>query len=341
MSPLKGWWQKVTQFGTKTEEADLSNIPLEELYASGLNLSLFNEHTQAVRYYEACIKQNSDRPEFYIQLARTYLSLQQREKGIQILQDLLLRTNLPIEIRTSTSKLLLNTLDTLSEPHKVLKTFTELQHFSNPELVFWKQKLLAERTIGYWDEALATLKVIAKMGEKTESSEGDILTARLKARYGVSGQALSGVKKILKNSPKSVDAWLYQLEILRFLKQTRDLQAAWSSFLTVCPEVASTHLEQFENDLFESEVFEQVLPTYQTVLQALKNPPLSLYSQYIKALVRQNKQESLETLALDLIRRDPTGSLWKIFLEEILPHLDGSENFSHRFFKTLQEVSQR
>ena len=126
MNPFK----KILPSLNKSQEGKLvsfENLSIEEVFQRALHYSLFGQNENSALALEHCIKHESGRPEFYLQLARTYITLDRRELSIQILKDLLLRPELEETLKWGIAKFLLSLLSPSKEPRGNHQSFHQVQ----------------------------------------------------------------------------------------------------------------------------------------------------------------------------------------------------------------------
>ncbi len=343
MINLKNLLTKIKSKSVQAEDISINTDSMspEELYSAGINYSLFDEFAQAKVCFEACTQKDSSRPEYYIQLARTYLSLDKKDRSIRLLSDLLLRETLDNQLRISSTKLLLRLLDPKVHTSKVIRYFKQLRALIQPDSWYWQQKLQAELHHELWEEALETLKSLRRITDDDPDLEGQILISRLKARYKESDSAIPAVQKVLKSHTHCTMAYQYLIVLLRKKKDYSALLATWNRFFINKPDEASLELNQFEDDLFTGEMFGEALISYTYTIKTLKNPPLTLRLRLAKTLAKKGMHVEFQDQCLDLIRHSSTGAEWDIFLKELLPLIKDDDLFAPRFYSLLKEISTR
>ena len=339
MNPFK---KILNRQGSASEgSAQFAGLTTEEIFQRALHFSLFGQNEKSALALETCIQQESNRPEFYLQLARTYLALDRRDLSIQILKDLLLRPELEDRLQWGIARFLLSLLSPIDEPRDILKVYHKFngKQMSQHELLEKVAQALIE--LRQWDEALKMCKTLKSLGYEHESYEAQALLGRVKSEFGTSSGAISGIKKLLKKFPSNSKIYSYYLDVSFKNQSPRERLALWNSFFISCPYESAERMEEFEKDLFDNDLFSEVLPIYTRVRQNIQTLPLSFYHFYVRALIREGQHETAITQSLDLVLSLKTDESIAFIVKEILPHLPPESNFPNRLTQVLKEIDHQ
>ncbi len=324
--------------GSGKNEPRFDHLNIDEVFQRALHYSLFSEHDKAALALQNCIQRESHRPEFYLQLARTYLSLKKRDLSIQILKDLLLRPELQDELRAGIGRFLLSLLSPIKEPRELLKVYERLRgsEVSNEETL--SKVLEAYLELRQWDSAEAIAKALRAQGASTDTYLARISLGRLRTEFPTGVGALAGAHKLVKKYPQYSPAWEFELELVRQKHVPKELLALWNAFIYAAPAEACSRLSQLESDLFEGDLFGELLPLYRQMNANLQELPLSFFVHYARALIREGHWNEASHLALDMFVKEEAQVALDFLVQEILPKQPSESDFPKKLCRMLASL---
>jgi len=262
--PLDGDTPQVVEEKISTERSALLRI-----YFKGLSYVLANETDKAVAEFVKVARIDTTTAEIYLALGQLFRNSGEMERAIRVHRDILLRPNLPDDVRRQTFFEIGLDYKRAGLFDRACRAFEEILAHDPKNLAARKELSSLYVSSREWEKALALHK-------SDPSSENEInliahLTtevAKTAETVGNREQALDFFQQALKLDENCIDAWLHYGDFLKCDNQITEALEAWERAFILNPDFVGLVTNRFlgipENirEKVESDFFSRHLEKY-------------------------------------------------------------------------------
>ncbi len=216
-------------------------------YFRGLSYVLANETDKAVAEFVKVAQVNTTTAEIYLALGQLYRNSGEVERAIRVHRDILLRPNLPDDVRRQTFFEIGLDYKKAGFLDRACRTFEEILEHNPSDQASRKQLSSIYVSMREWEKALSLYK--DKSGSRNDAHIIAHLTtevAKNHARLGAKDKALVLFKKAIKLDGKCVDVWLHYGDFLLQDDRVSEALAAWEKAFLINPEFVTQVVERIE-----------------------------------------------------------------------------------------------
>ncbi len=302
-------------------------------YFRGLSYVLANETDKAVAEFVKVAQVNTTTAEIYLALGQLYRNSGEVERAIRVHRDILLRPNLPDDIRQQTFFEIGLDYKKAGFLDRACRTFEELLEHTPTDQASRNQLSSIYVSMREWEKALSLHK-----GMPDARSDTHIIAhlttevAKNHAHSGEKDKALALFKKAIRLDEKCVDVWLHYGDFLFDDSQIQKALAAWEKAFLINHEFITQVVERFEKipPPKKAEALENFFQSHLGNYGGQKKFNLA----YINWLINSNKVEKAESRLRKLLR-ESGGDSETFYLAKQLLQLTRTENRDQNSFNSL------
>lgn len=238
-------------------------------YFKGLSYVIANETDKAVAEFVKVARIDTTTAEIYLALGQLFRNNGEMERAIRVHRDILLRPNLPDEVRKQTFFEIGLDYKRAGLFDRACRTFEEILT-RDPKNFAARQELYSlYENLKEWEKALT-------LHDSSPSTQNEIniiahLTTEVAKAAEASGdreKALIFFQQALEVDDSCIDAWLHYGDFLKSEKQLAEALAAWERAFRLNPDFVSlitsrfSKLKEEERDKVEEEFFSRHLEEF-------------------------------------------------------------------------------
>lgn len=242
---------------------------LLRIYFKGLSYVIANETDKAVAEFVKVARINTTTAEIYLALGQLFRNNGEMERAIRVHRDILLRPNLPDEVRKQTFYEIGLDYKRSGLLDRACRTFEEILSQDPNNSAARKELYSLYESLKEWEKALALHKL-------SPSTQNDIniiahLTTEVAKAAEAAGdreKALTFYQQALDLDNSCIDAWLHYGDFLKSEQQIAKALSAWEQAFILNPDFVIlitgrfSGLEEGERDKVEEEFFSRHLEKY-------------------------------------------------------------------------------
>ncbi|MEA3333132.1 MAG: tetratricopeptide repeat protein [Pseudomonadota bacterium] len=238
-------------------------------YFKGLSYVIANETDKAVAEFVKVARIDTTTAEIYLALGQLFRNNGEMERAIRVHRDILLRPNLPDEVRRQTFFEIGLDYKRAGLFDRACRTFEEILTRDPKNSAARKELSSLYESLREWEKALA-------LHDSSPYTQSEInIIAHLTTEVAKSAEAAGDREKsliffqqALKLDDSCIDAWLHYGDFLKSEKQIADALTAWERAFRLNPDFVNlitsrfSGLEEEERDKVEEEFFSRYLDEY-------------------------------------------------------------------------------
>jgi len=216
-------------------------------YFRGLSYVLSNETDKAVAEFVKVAQVDTTTAEIYLALGQLFRNSGEVERAIRVHRDILLRPNLPDDVRQQTFFEIGLDYKKAGFLDRACRTFEEILAQNPSDKAALDQLSAIYVSMQEWEKALSLHH--NKPAAKNETHIIAHLTAEVAKNYDLSGdkdKAIALFKKAISLDEKCVDVWLHFGDFLIDNDRVQEALDAWEKAFLINQEFISQIVERFE-----------------------------------------------------------------------------------------------
>jgi lipopolysaccharide biosynthesis regulator YciM len=240
-------------------------------YFKGLSYVLANETDKAVAEFVKVANVNTTTAEIYLALGQLFRNSGELERAIRVHRDILLRPNLPEEIRRQTFFEIGLDYKKAGFLERALSTFEEILDREPKNQAARRELLTLYISLREWEKALDLyLSFPDNRDEKNIIAHLHTEVAKVAEAAGDRKKALKFFRQALDHDENCIDAWLHYGDFLLVEDRLDQTLEAWDRAFTLNPDFIAlvtgrfSSLPEAERDRVEADFFARHLEKYGT-----------------------------------------------------------------------------
>ncbi len=241
-----------TEHGLISPAAEEKRLAADEskllrTYFRGLSYVLANETDKAVAEFVKVAQVDTTTAEIYLALGQLFRNSGEVERAIRVHRDILLRPNLPDEVRQLTFFEIGLDYKKAGFLDRACRTFEEILEQNPSDKAALDQLSSIYVSMQEWEKALSLHH--EKPASQNETHIIAHLTAEVAKKYDHSGdknKAVALFKKAIVLDEKCVDVWLHYGDFLIDNNREQEALDAWEKAFLINQEFISQVIERFE-----------------------------------------------------------------------------------------------
>lgn len=230
----------------KVEKSDVDDSQILRTYFRGLSYVIANETDKAVAEFVKVAKVNTTTAEIYLALGQLFRNTGELERAIRVHRDILLRPNLPDDIRQQTFFEIGLDYKKAGFFDRACCTFEEIVE-KNPKDHAARRELSALYVgMREWEKAL-----VLSRDSPTAENETNVIAhlttevAKAADQAGDKKKAQTFFRKAIDLNKNCVDAWLHYGDFLVNENRSQEALEAWEKAFQISPEFTSQIIDRF------------------------------------------------------------------------------------------------
>jgi lipopolysaccharide biosynthesis regulator YciM len=221
----------------KTEKSAADESKLLRTYFRGLSYVIANETDKAVAEFVKVAQVNSTTAEIYLALGQLFRNSGEVERAIRVHRDILLRPNLPDDVRHQTFFEIGLDYKKAGLFDRACHAFEEIVENDPQNQAACKELSSLYVSLHEWEKALTIHQNFpASQSETSVIAHLTTEVAQTAARTGDKKKAAALFKKAIELDNLCVDAWLHYGDFLLQENQQPEALAAWEKAFLINPE---------------------------------------------------------------------------------------------------------
>lgn len=217
-------------------------------YFRGLSYVLANETDKAVAEFVKVAQVDTTTAEIYLALGQLFRNSGEVERAIRVHRDILLRPNLPDDVRQQTFFEIGLDYKKAGFLDRACRTFEEILEHNPSDKASLDQLSAIYMSMHEWEKALSLHH--EKPASKNETHIIAHLTAEVAKKHNLSGdknKAIALFKKAISLDEKCVDVWLHFGDFLIDNDRMQEALDAWEKAFLINQEFIGQVIERIEN----------------------------------------------------------------------------------------------